>query len=347
MGMKAILRGGQQSLAKEITTNFINDFQAISVTDLLSGSVSSTTADTTRGRRWNFVRGSWGLVSSRLKPSNATDYPITVIDALVPDVELNLSDIGQGAGAALWYTDVGNWWGIGTYQESQDCNCTSYTYSCNCTPYTYGYGCNSNTLCTNSYDQFDGTYYCQTTTQYRISNTYVFNYCDAYGVINYNYVYGYTNTGCINYTQGSNSSYVVDSQSTTCTPNYSAVCNGWSTSTSCSGYATGYSCETCTGQTCQTCYPAYIRVLQSIANTVTTLATYAIASAAKSLKISTLNKQISVQPYSDTSLATAIGTELQFDASAASETTKFGLMVSPSQYDEQMAVAQINIKRRR
>lgn len=340
MGIKAILRAGQQSLLKEVSLNLSSEPDLSIDASLVNNSLSSTTRTNARGSTWSFTRGTWGILSGKLKASNPSSYPIAVVDALVPNVEINIKDIGQGSGTALWYTDSDNWWGVGVYQDSENCNCTTSYYSCNCTAYSYCTG--GYTTCNSGSEQPNGTW-AQHYSYQTCGPAYVFNYCSSYGTINYNYTYGYTNTGCTGYSQGSNA-VCTTHQNTVIHQNYAFVCN--SSTYTCNQWAGGSSCSICASTSCQTCYPAYVRMVRSASATVSTLATYAIDYVARSLRVFVKDKQVTIQPFSDAAGNTSIGSEIIYDASAATETTKFGILISPSSYDEQGSIQDISIKRR-
>jgi hypothetical protein len=87
-------------------------------------------------------------------------------------------------------------------------------------------------------------------------------------------------------------------------------------------------------------------MVRSASATVSTLATYAIDYVARSLRVFVKDKQVTIQPFSDAAGNTSIGSEIIYDASAATETTKFGILISPSSYDEQGSIQDISIKRR-
>jgi hypothetical protein len=315
MGVRAVLRAAQQALPKRITSLFSSDFSGSSI----SGDVYSTTTK----RKWSFLRGTWGISSSKLTTSTASSsYPITVVDALVPDVKIELKDIGQGVGAAIWVTDAGNWWAVASQQESQSCNCSGYYYSCNCGVYYYN----------SSYTQ-DCFYYaggdCRTeecTTQYG-------NYCSNY----------YANGNCAGYTK-------ISWQDCICTAWYAASTTCYWTfypgtyNCCCSESGSGYACDSCYGVSCQTCYPQYMRIIQSAANTVSEILKWQVSNVVKALRVITSNKQITVKSYSDTAMANEIDSKV-YNASNAQETSKFGIVVSPSAYNESKTVSEINIER--
>lgn len=109
-------------------------------------------------------------------------------------------------------------------------------------------------------------------------------------------------------------------------------------SCNCSTYY--YSCN------CSTCYPQYIRILQSVGGSVSAIASWTFNTVIRALKVKTLNKQISVDNYSDVSQANLIA-NVTYNATSATETTNFGIMASPSSYNESKTLGSINIRRNR
>jgi hypothetical protein len=343
MGIRAVFRAGQQSLAKEISTDFANDFKQEDAVDFSTNLVSNTVKQTKRGRSWNFVRGIWGISSSKLAPTSAADYPITVVDALVPDVEITLNDVGQGAGAALWYTDSGNWWGVATKQTSTSCNCSTYYYSCN--P-VYHDGCCAgyeDVTCLGDYVQtgYYGTYYCVDTVGI---DKCVYDSCATQVWKNYNFTFGYTNYQCQG---GEVCNYKV--WGTVCNADYYTIttyCTYKTIRYVCTQGGCGYTTySTCSGQSCETCYPQYIRVIQSVANQVSEIVSWSLSAVVRSLKIKTKSKTITIDAYSDTELSSRIDYPLNYDATTASESTKFGLLAAPSSANESRSASKINIRR--
>lgn len=349
MGLRSIFRGQQQSLAKEITTDFANDFKAEDAADFASSLVSNTAKQTRRGRAWKFVRGTWGLSSSKLSSTTSgSDYPITIVDALVPDVELTVKDIGQGAGASLWYTDSGNWWGVVTNQTTTSCNCSTYYYPCNPSFVSTCCSGHSETTCNHPIPHYTttyyGTYYCVDTVGVDKCS---YSDCAYTTWRNYNFTFGYTNYQCV---AGEVCNYRV--WGTTCyadsytTPHY--VCSSSTTRFVCDQGGCGYTVySSCQGTSCETCYPQYIRVIQSVANQVSEMVSWAVSATVKALRIKTNNKTIQVDAYSDAEATSAVDSTLSYDASSATESTKFGVMGAPSSYGESRSVSKINIRRNR
>lgn len=253
-----------------------------------------------RGKRARVkaLRGSWSKDAGTNTVTTSTassSYPMTMIDGLTKDAIIDLTDIGQGMGAALWVTDQDNWWAVSSYQQTESCNCSTYYYSCNCS--TYYYSCNCSSY----------SYACSWYTKYVCADRAPNGYCRSY------------------YSYQAIASY----------------CTGYSCST-----CSGSSCNTCSGQSCSTCYPQYIRVLQSVANSISTIASWSYSTMARALRIKTSNKQITVETYSDTGFSSLLGTQ-SYNATSASETSKFGILASPSSYNESRTLSSIKIRRNR
>ena len=325
MGVRSILRAAQQSLPKRISSIFSSDF--------VGSSIVGDVVTVASRRKWSFLRGTWGVSSSKLTTSSASSsYPITVVDALVPDVKIELKDIGQGVGAALWVTDSGNWWAVATEQQSEQCNCSTTSFSCNCGTCQGSFCSSYSCSCGNSnYSQ-----YCvnETVCEYQDCQVQYGNFCSA----------RYANGNCKEYTKISwtDCFCVFYTTQTNC---YSS--NYYSGTFNCCCSATYYypcGCSTCYSTSCETCYPQYMRIIQSAANTVSEIVKWQVSNIVKSLRVLTSNKNITVKSYSDTDLATEIDST-DYNASSASETTKFGIVVSPSGYNESKTVSEINIER--
>jgi hypothetical protein len=325
MGVRAIIKAAQQSLPKRITSIFSTDFSDLS----LSGDVYSNT-----NRKWSFLRGTWGLLSSKLNTTTASSsYPITVVDALVPDVKIELKDIGQGVGAAIWVTDAGNWWAVASQQQPEDCNCTNFSFSCNCSTCYDSYCSSYNCYCGNANYSIDCTYYPGGCAREECYTTYG-NYCSAY----------YANGNCAEYTKISWVDCLCAEYypaSYYCAPNYFP---GFSDCCCAVSYSYSCNCQTCYGTSCQTCYPQYMRIIQSASNTVSEILKWQVGNIVRSLRVFTSNKNITVKSYSDTSLQTEINSQ-EYTATTAQETTRFGVVISPSSYNESKTVSEINIER--
>lgn len=343
-------RIGASSTTKKIETDFSEE------TDFFATAIQEgSSRKTSRGTRWTALRGIWSKnpVTSKITSETSSEsFPINYVDALSPDVSITLNDIGNGAGASIWITDAGNWWGVGSYQQPEDCNCSEFTFSCSCG--TYFFSCN----CATEYSLCNCTYFtrpcnCRTRTTTTCAATGCTSFgCKGFGVTGYYFCgtadrprwcpnygctggFGCTGFGCTRFTTTSRE--VCD----TCPAQDCNICESYVCQT-----CSGYSCNTCIGTTCNTCYPQYVRLLQSASNTVATLATWAFSAIIKALKIKTSGDRISLEAFSDSSGETKIDTTRVYDApSDTDKSTKFGLLISPSSYSETKSAKSIKIER--
>jgi hypothetical protein len=148
----------------------------------------------------------------------------------------------------------------------------------------------------------------------------------------------YTGPGCNSYTVSyspacSGGTYTV----------WSPACSGgtytvWSPA--CSSTTYGY--VVCN---CQTCYPPYIRIFKSVSNAVSEVTRWTLSSMASAIKVITnsATKIITIRPYKDTSMSTQIGSDLTYTASTATMETKFGIVLSPSDYVQGSTTDDFNI----
>lgn len=107
----------------------------------------------------------------------------------------------------------------------------------------------------------------------------------------------------------------------------------------------GYSCQTCSGYSCQTCYPQYIKILKSVSNTVSVIFSTTVAAVAQALRIKTSGDQITIQAFSDSSMTSQIGGDITHTPTSPAKTTKFGISISPSSYNQGNSISSIQIDR--
>ena len=87
-----------------------------------------------------------------------------------------------------------------------------------------------------------------------------------------------------------------------------------------------------------------MRIIQSAANTVSEILKWQVSNVIRSLRVFTKDKTITVKSYSDANLQTEVNST-DYTASSAQESSKFGIVISPSAYNEAKTVAEINIER--
>lgn len=196
------------------------------------------------GSLWNIVRGAFSI-SGNKAVGGSTDYPIAAVTMPHQNVAISLSDVGAGGGAALWVTDAGNWWAVGVYRQSEDCNCTeyynSYTYSYN---YTFSY----NYTYTYSYSYLSG--FNQGNCNAYNSSCCAYNYClyNTGGNCSGYTCYGYNTSNCCGYTcYGYNAYNSKNKTGGNCQGNYCSCYNG----SNCQGYyCSSYNPITCGQYAC-------------------------------------------------------------------------------------------------
>ena len=310
---------------------------------------------------WKVLSGVWSSNSGTVvSTTSASSYPIMIKDMEVENANILVKSPTNGSSIAFWVTDSGNWWAAGIKQDAVDCNCTP-TFTCTgygCT----GYGCTSAGCCSTGCTStgctstgctgFGCTEYgctldgctsygcvlsgCLGSTCAAWAGGYCVYYSctSGYGCVGY----GCSNFGCLN---------------TGCTgsgcPGYGCTgfgCPGYGcTSSGCC--ATGCTSTGCTsginGQTCQTCYPRSIMLLKSVLSVVSTVTTWAISSAASSLRLKTNGNQVEIATYSDLSGTIVTDTPVTHTAVAPLQTKKYGLLVSPSTYQQGNSAGEITI----
>ena len=257
----------------------------------------------TDGSLWDTKSGTWSVSPGSLSTSTSASS-YPLVTQNMPYSNAQVNVVSSAQGAtAALWVTDNNNW--------WGVGIKAAAVSCNCTNVCSGYGC-TGYGCTG--------YGC---TSY---SSYCSGYgCTGYGCVFYNRyppyacgAYGCTGYGCTSY------------------------------SSSCSEYGcTGYGCTAygCTGytQSCQTCYPQYIRVLQSVAATVSELTSWTLASAVAAFRVKTSSNTITVQPFSDSGMTSQIGSDLTYNASSPTTTKTFGLMISPSSYNQGSTISSTEI----
>jgi hypothetical protein len=92
------------------------------ITDFFERANQSGLGNTDDGSRWNIIRPGFNVVNGKAEGTGA-NYPMAVLNTSTEDVSISLYDISNGSSAALWVSDLDNWWAIGIEQEPVSCNC--------------------------------------------------------------------------------------------------------------------------------------------------------------------------------------------------------------------------------
>lgn len=338
-----IFSAASSSIRKRFSDNFIR-------------SDSSDIGEMSDGTLWKKMRGSLGVSSNNLSATTASsEYPMVAVDTPFANASIEISGATQGATAALWITDSGNWWGVKTEQITTSCDCTS-GYTCTstgctttgCTVYgcqqvgcTGGFGCKF-------YGCTDG-YGC---TQYGCTGGYG---CKTYGC---------TSTGCIRYSGSFCVAYGCKTTGCTSTGCLEIGCTKTGClGTGCTGYGcvqqgcVVYGCDTygctgygCTGgyawSSCNTCYPQYIRLIQSVSSVVSTVTSWSVSSVVNALRVKTSDKTVVVEVFGSGDLTNQIGTAVEYTVPSGTQTdSRYGLAISPSDYNQGSSITGISIER--
>lgn len=319
------------------------------------------------GTAWQVYRGSFSIQSNKAVAASS-GHAIAAVQTISQDVDIQLSDIQNGSGASLWVTDAGNWWAVGVFQQSEDCNCVAYYNTYN---YTYSYEEITGYNTANCIAWANGPTCCQA---YYVCNSYNTSNCCGYTCGSYNTsnccgytCYGYNAYNSRNKTGGNcQGNYCSCYNGSNCASNYCSCYNGVNCAASYTGCSSYQGCNSCTTYNtsnpnyttkyangsytegpfynCQTCYPRYIRVFQSVANTVSTIATHALGQVGLgSLRVQTSGNQITAKAYSDTGLVTQVGDTLVYTATGAVLEQRFGITVVPSSYSQGYSIGEVAI----
>lgn len=169
---------------------------------------------------------------------------------------------------------------------------------------------------------------------------------------------GYNATSCNGYNATTCNAY----NTTNCKSYNTSNCNGFYNTSNCGLWSSNYCSGTYNADTpvytsgtyyytagpytaCSTCYPQYIRVMQSVANTVTTLTQWTISAVANSFRVKTENDQIQIQAFQNSDFTSQIDGTLTYTPTSVNVQTNFGIMISPSAYDQQTTIDDVEIKR--
>jgi hypothetical protein len=295
---------------------------------------SSGLGTSTDGTQWTTVTSGLDVVSNKAAASAAT-YPISASKMPVQNNQVDLYGVGQGAAAALWVTDSGNWWAAGIESHAVDCNCYNYYNS-----YYYTYVCGNNSTCS-GYTFVCVNYNTAFCKAYASS-------CNGYSCKGYNAYNSKNKSGgnCIGYNCNGYFTYCTDLVPANCSYGYTYCSSANAGNPNYCG-ATGYSGPY---TACYTCYPQYIRIIQSVASTVSTILNQVVTSItdtalAQSLRVKTSGDQITMSVYTDANQVTQLGSDIVYTATGAAVNPTYGLTIMPSSYNQSLTVDAANITR--
>jgi len=81
------------------------------------------------GTLWTVLSGAWEILTNKARGGSAS-YPLAVVTTSTTDNIVELRGVTQGATAALWVTNSGEWWGVGIDRVAESCNCQTCS-ACN------------------------------------------------------------------------------------------------------------------------------------------------------------------------------------------------------------------------
>ena len=361
MAIKDFLTGVSGSIRKRFYDGFTR-----------TNAASIGTADD--GSLWNVIRGSFSISANQVVGAN-NSYPMATVSMPTTNNQIKVVSSSQGAAAALWVTDSGNWWAVGMTQEPENCNCTYYY---NTTYYYYASTCLAYNPGTYNGVNCNGTFNTSNCASTSLNCSGNYNTSNCSGFIS-SCTGGYNGSNCNNYAynttnkttrcSGSYNSSNCNGYSSGCSGGYNAsncnaftyVCNAYNAS-NCNGtfntsnlngatpyyYACNLQGSTVNGPfaSCSTCYPQYIRIFQSVANTISLVTQWSVsATLAAAFKVKTSGSQITVSVYSDAAAVTQIGTDLVYTPTGVTITPVNGITVMPSTYNQGYSIDSVEITR--
>jgi len=335
------------------------------------------------GGTWDFIRGSFKLENFRATTDDLpedypiTDYPLATVTMPTESVTLDLYDIQNGSAAGLWVTDSGDWFAVGVDQHPVDCNCSTGTEcnrwnGSNITGWTTREtgGRNSFTVVTGEFCQTNETGGRNAIVEVVGKRPSGETRCTAYDRVgSFRYCYEWIRLEVLVYAV---TGYNAPNFSTTCNTNFATRYNAPNFTSN----INGYNANECNRWNeflfdCETCYPQWVRILQSVGGTVTTLVKVLanevitrttspngtlsffkqdnpITKFVRSLIINTDQDTISVQAFADPELEDKISLEngdITYTPTGAQITPNYGIMVVPSEYQQDNQIGGIVIRR--
>lgn len=316
---------------------------------------------TPAGSVWDIIRGSFRILANFAysPPEDPVNYPIASVRMPYEDVEISLSAIDVGSGAALWVTDSGNWWGLGLEEEEVDCNCS---FGTQCDRWNQGGLCNRWNV--GNCNRFN-TRNCRTEecaewacSAFNAGNCNRWEFAGVSGPFPFFRCNRWNTRNCRSNTCVRNE----------CTRFNSSNCNRWN-----SRNCNRWTAETCLQWSefafdCQKCYPQWIRIIQSINTTISARARFLITKTftvgtspfgafvdfrqttflnklIQSMKIFVNGQNVEVDLFHETNFVDKVEVEEEifYSATGAAVTTSYGIMVVPSQSGQSNFIGPIEI----
>lgn len=261
--------------------------------------------------------------------------------------------------------------------------CTSYSYYNPCATtnpafYNY-YGCNTNPVSYNTVNctSFNATFYNSITygggnyasggncRSYNASNCKAFGYSRVYGSY---YVFGcnggYNTSYCSAYNTTFYNTINISGGNYASGGNCASTSGGnYASGGNCANYfggnyASGGNCASTSGGECisnANTYPRYLKFIRFASNAVTEIASVTLDSLSSAANILGLKVQISnatkggstatvtAKAYSDTDMISQVGNSLVYNATGVVINTNYGIIASPSSYNEDKSIGDISI----
>lgn len=326
---------------------------------------------TPSGARWDAVRGFFRVSNNRAIPfSSSETYPLASINFPHEDVTIELQDIDNGSGAAIWVSDGGDWWATVVDQTEVDCNCDT---DIRCDRYNSRNITGYNTFESggrNAYTYQSGTFCSGGNVS---QQGFYFDYVDGGYCRRYIYVGGSQGVRCVEWNRfvfvsGYNAT---NYNRRTCNANFATAYNAPNFSNA----IAGWNAQTCAQYTeftinCSVCFPQWIRFIQSVGTTISTVVSFAISKTFRtvtsqygnlqlfvqddpndptvsSMRVSVEGEQITVEPFEGSDLTNKIelDEEIVYTPTGATVEGSYGIIVSPSEYNENPGFGSIVINR--
>lgn len=332
---------------------------------------------------WKVVTSGWSNGTNSVTTNSASSYPISVVNMTDPNMTISLNTSGAGTGAALWVTDSGNWFAIvsemdissgtgncsssnpynpcgGTYAYNP-CGGTNPTNPCGTNPVNNCPSTNPVNSCPSYWSNYCGGTNpytcnpgsggnCKTTAPYNSYNCFrsgnACGGCTAYNP----YVAGNCAGGNCYRTYGCNPA--TGGNCNPATGGNTIYCGGNCYGTGGDCYGTGGSCASYYDT-----YPRYLRLIQYASNVLSTVASVtldAVTSFAEiaGIKVFVTNATegnsssatVTARAYSDSSMVTQIGSDLVYNATGVKIIANYGIIASPSNYDQGNTITSISIQ---
>jgi len=342
------------------------------VTDTFSRNNRSDLGRATDGSLWQTIRAGLGISNNRAVASNPGEYPMSTVDMPFSDVTIDLTNVSPGGGAAIWVQSSDDWWAVtaseklvnlpqetrnesGTYQYT-DRNSSSFSsgnyFETTLQPvpgntffvtrYFYFFqnatGYNTITANTNFVYAVNYSYLARGFASWR-------NFGNTWTTITYNYLARGTfyTTGSKQYTYSKAYTYSIKKLA-----EYTVERRNADTfievqkEVGFESFTPGWNYITFAPYTYQVTVPAReavaeeVNIWRSIAGELTLVKNWAVSTVAaiRSLRVRLRNDEITVSPYSDENLVQQLGNNLVYTATGAEITTRFGITISPSAYQQ-------------